>query len=81
MRSRIGSKIIKRYDVAKTPYQRVIECGGVEERMKKKLNEIYKNLNPAELKRKITQLQEELFERVRRKRIYERNLEKEEVFV
>ncbi|MCM8830162.1 MAG: hypothetical protein NC824_04105 [Candidatus Omnitrophica bacterium] len=59
----------------------MLEFGGVEESMKKKLNEIYKNLNPAELKRKITQLQEELFERVRRKRIYERNLEKEKVFV
>ncbi|MCM8832552.1 MAG: hypothetical protein NC816_01310 [Candidatus Omnitrophica bacterium] len=82
MRSRIGSKIIKRYDIAKTPYQRVIECNQIEDRRKEQIERIYKSLKLAELKRKITYLQEELFEKIRRKRIYEkRKFGKEEVFV
>ncbi|MFN3407343.1 MAG: transposase, partial [Caldimicrobium sp.] len=82
MRIRIGSKIIKKYDVAKTPYQRVIECAEIEEKNKRYLKEIYKRLNPVELRRKIMDLQEKLFDQVRRKKIYEkRKLGKEEIFV
>ncbi|MCM8762373.1 MAG: DDE-type integrase/transposase/recombinase, partial [Candidatus Omnitrophica bacterium] len=82
MRSRIGSKIIKRYDIAKTPYQRVIECDEIGEKTKKELEEIYKRLNPAQLQRQIIKLQEKLFEIVRRKRIYEKSrFEKEKILV
>jgi hypothetical protein len=54
------SKVIKRYDEAKTPYQRVLESPNIKEEKKVKLRKEYDMLNPAELKRKITKLQNRL---------------------
>jgi len=48
-----GEKIKKVHDEAQTPYQRIIENNQVDEIIKNKLKEIYKKLNPAELKRNI----------------------------
>ncbi|MCM8786191.1 MAG: hypothetical protein NC899_08190, partial [Candidatus Omnitrophica bacterium] len=49
---------------------------------KSQIKEVYKSLNPAELQRQIIQLQEKLFEIVRKKRVYEkRRLEEEKIFV
>lgn len=48
-----GEKIKKIYDKAKTPYQRVLECEQVDEKIKKRLKKEYKKLNPAELRRAI----------------------------
>lgn len=45
----------KKYDTAKTPYQRLIECGQISEAKKKELQTIYLSLNPADLKRNIDQ--------------------------
>ena len=59
-KERIGSKVIKRYDEAKTPYQRVLESPNIKEEIKVKLRKEYAMLNPAELKRKITKLQNRL---------------------
>ena len=59
-KERIGSKVIKRYDEAKTPYRRVLASPGIEEEIKVKLKNQYAMLNPAELKRKITKLQNRL---------------------
>lgn len=50
---RIGSKIHRKYEKAKTPYQRVMESKEVSEKTKKKLKAIYLSLNPAQLKRTI----------------------------
>jgi len=50
---RIKGKIHKKYDKAKTPYQRVMESSHVSLEKKQELKEIYDSLNPAELKRKI----------------------------
>ncbi|MDP2809432.1 MAG: ISNCY family transposase [Rhodocyclaceae bacterium] len=52
-KERIGGKIKRRYDKAKTPYQRVIESDQVLIEQKQELTKIYQSLNPAELKRKI----------------------------
>jgi len=57
---RIGSKVIKKYDKPRTPYQRVLESSLVPEDKKQQLREHYATLNPAELKRKITRLQQKL---------------------
>jgi hypothetical protein len=54
------SKVIKRYDEAKTPYRRVLESPNIKEEIKVKLRKEYAMLNPAELKRKITKLQNKL---------------------
>jgi hypothetical protein len=59
-KERIGSKVIKRYDEAKTPYQRVLESPNIKDEIKVKLRKEYAMLNPAELKRKITKLQNKL---------------------
>jgi len=56
-KERMGSKIIKRYDEAKTPYRRVLASPNVEDEIKVKLRKEYGMLNPAELKRKIAKLQ------------------------
>jgi len=52
-KERIGGKIHRCYDIAKTPYQRVIESKEVSEEKKQELKRIYQSLNPAELKRTI----------------------------
>ena len=59
-KERIGSKVIKRYDEAKTPYRRVLASPDIEDEIKMKLKNQYAMLNPAELKRKITKLQDKL---------------------
>jgi len=59
-KERIGSKVIKRYDEAKTPYRRVLASPDIEDEIKVKLKNQYAMLNPAELKRKITKLQNRL---------------------
>lgn len=52
-RKRIGSKIVKKYDKAKTPYQRVLASKEVSEETKKQLNNIYNDLNPVVIKKEI----------------------------
>jgi hypothetical protein len=59
-KTRTGSKIKKNYDDAKTPYRRVLECIGIDDKIKAKLRIAYDGLNPAELKRKITSCQDKL---------------------
>ncbi len=59
-KKRIGSRIIKRYDVAQTPFRRVLASPIIPEEIKMKLKKEYDMLNPAELKRQITYLQNEL---------------------
>jgi len=60
-KERIGSKITKRYDVAKTPFRRVLASPVIDEQIKMKLQKQYDMLNPAQLKREITHLQNELY--------------------
>ncbi len=50
---RIGGIIHRRYETAKTPYQRVMEAKEVSTEKKQELKRIYESLNPAELKRTI----------------------------
>lgn len=52
-KERIGGKIKRKYDVAKTPYQRLLELGKISLKEKDSLRKIYQSINPAELKRNI----------------------------
>lgn len=52
-KKRVGTKIVKKYDIPKTPYRRLLECKDFPEAEKEKLKQIYAKLNPAELKRNI----------------------------
>lgn len=57
---RVGSKVTKKYDTPKTPYQRLLGSKDVDNNAKRRLRRQYKSLNPAELKRAITRLQDKL---------------------
>ena len=52
-KERIGNKTIKRYDTAKIPYQRVLERKDIPLEAKARLMNLYLQLNPAELRRRI----------------------------
>ena len=54
-KERIGNLTIKRYDTAKTPYQRILECQDIPFEAKARLMNLYLQLNPAELRRQIDQ--------------------------
>ena len=54
-KEQIGNKTIKRYDTAKTPYQRVLERQDISLEAKARLMNLYVQLNPAELRRTIDQ--------------------------
>ena len=59
-KTRDGSRVTKRYDRAKTPFRRVLESRDIDDKIKAKLKRRYDRLNPADLKRKITRLQDRL---------------------
>jgi Integrase core domain len=52
-KQRNGAKVTKRYDRAKTPYQRVLDAPEVTDEAKQRLRQLYRTLNPAELLRQI----------------------------
>jgi hypothetical protein len=54
-KERIGNRTHKRYDTAKTPYQRVLERTDVSLEAKARLMNLYVQLNPADLRRRIDQ--------------------------
>lgn len=45
-KKRIGSKTIKKHDLPKTPYQRILDSAEVSNKDKNILREIYKQFNP-----------------------------------
>jgi hypothetical protein len=48
-KDRVGSKVKKKYDKPKTPYQRLMECEAYPEEQKEKLRKIKETLNPFDL--------------------------------
>ena len=72
-KTRVGSKVTKKYDEAKTPYRRVLESKYVDDKIKVKLKKQYGILNPAELKRNISRLQDKLLKLNSLKKTIERN--------
>ena len=54
-KERIGTRTIKRYDTARTPYQRVLERKDISLEAKARLMHSYLQLNPAQLRRQIDQ--------------------------
>jgi len=59
-KTRIGSKVTKKYDKARTPFRRVLESEHIDDKIKARLKVKYDSLNPADLKRKISRLQDKL---------------------
>jgi hypothetical protein len=66
-KTRIGAKVHKRYDEARTPYQRLIRSGFLSKTEEQALANQYRTLNPAALRRELDALQFRLLEIPRRK--------------
>jgi len=60
-KERLGSRVKKRYDVPRTPYQRVLDSPEVTAANKDALRRQYQQLNPAALHRELRKLQKQLF--------------------
>jgi hypothetical protein len=60
-KSRHGAKVHKVYDVAQTPYQRLLKSGVLTEDKKRELAGIYRALNPVALLKQIRQAVEHLW--------------------
>ena len=72
-KEKVGSKVKKKYDEARTPYRRVLDSEQVSKEEKEQLKKGYENLNPAWLKREITRLQQELIEMAEKKRSFRKS--------
>jgi hypothetical protein len=59
-KTRRGAKVTKRFDQARTPYQRALESPYVAEATKSTLKATYLGLNPAQLKRELAERQARL---------------------
>jgi len=59
-KERVGSRVKKIYDKPQTPYHRVLASPHVSDLQKRKLRNEHARLNPAQLKRDISALQEKL---------------------
>jgi hypothetical protein len=60
-KERIGGRVKRKYDRAKTPYRRLIESNQISDKEKEKLTATYRSLNPAELKRNIDKKLDNLY--------------------
>mgnify|MGYP001571063846 FL=1 len=67
-RKRMGAKIVKRYDKAQTPFQRVCESTDVLVDTKERLREMYQKLNPVVLRHQIDTLVDKIFNKKSRAR-------------
>jgi len=62
---RVGSQAIKKYDTARTPYQRVLESPDVPEETKERLCQLYLTLNPVTLRQRINENLDKLWQLAR----------------
>ena len=67
-KERVDGRVRRKYDKAKTPYQRLLESKKVLTAEQKTLETLYTNLNPAELKRQIERKLEKLYEMYQKKK-------------
>lgn len=58
---RLGSKYVRKYDVPKTPYQRVLADPRIDPEVKEKLVQEYASLNPKTLRKEIDRLVVKIF--------------------
>jgi len=53
-KEKINNSVCKKtYDIAKSPYQRLMTCDQINKKQKEKLKQLYFSLNPVQLKREI----------------------------
>lgn len=68
---RHGSRVTKRYDLAQTPFRRLLDSPQLSQSAKAQMRRRFRSLNPAQLHRQIVQLQEQLLRLQRKKRVVE----------
>jgi len=74
-KERVGAKVHKRYDRPTTPYQRLLALRTLDEATAATMQELYLSLNPAELRRRLTDAERKLMrlcalkEEMRRKEV------------
>ena len=73
-KERHGARVIKKYDQARTPYQRLLESSFIDEQTKEQLRQRYQLLNPAQLKRQLERWQRKLLATAARPRCSQRRL-------
>ena len=61
-KSRRGARVYRRYDIPRTPCQRLLERQDVPSTTKESLRATFDRLNPAALKRELTELQQRLYQ-------------------
>lgn len=61
-KERVGSKYVRRYEKAETPYSRVLRNQLVSEEVKSRLRTIHETLNPLKLKKKLDMLRKRVFD-------------------
>jgi hypothetical protein len=59
---REGGKVRRVYEQPRTPYQRLLELGGLKPKQRQALKQRYESLNPVQLHRRIEQLRTRLFD-------------------
>lgn len=59
-KERNGAKVVKRYDTAATPHQRLVALKALDEEQAARLEEEYLQLNPAALRRRLTDNEKKL---------------------
>jgi hypothetical protein len=67
-KERIGSRVTKKHDLPKTPYQRLLESPAISLEQKNRLRQTYQELNVVKLKREIDKLRERLWRLQKTKR-------------
>ncbi|MBI5151049.1 MAG: hypothetical protein HZA34_00555 [Candidatus Pacebacteria bacterium] len=72
---RVGSKVMKTYDQARTPYQRLRESDMLKPNQQQTLRHVYEGLNPMDLQRNIHALQTKLMHTHRYKNDEATNME------
>jgi len=60
-KERVGAKVHKKYDIAQTPYQRLLKTGVLDQANQQVLAALYRSLNPVELRRQIYETLEALW--------------------
>jgi len=64
-KERIGSRIKKKHDIPKTPYERLLESPAISEERKAQLRQIYQSLDPFALKLKIEEKLKAFYDTIR----------------
>ena len=64
-KSRDGSKVKKLYDIAQTPYQRLVKSDTTEKHIRVELDALYQKLDPVELLRQLEKLQDAFWRHAR----------------